>query len=258
MKKLYFLNEDEKNRILTLHESATKRQYLSELDNSPFGSSVDDMNPLSTKNLIPGLKREDNWETIYSCVPSQGKKPQKLSDGSTAYVINGYVYYNNGFKRKLPVKDNKSEKYSCATEKFDVVSSANGTTTDDKAKKGQQYKQQIVTNTSNTTKKIQELLGLEKTGVMDSGLLQKINDKLNGNSQPRQKVQSVQDLIPNVNIQTPNAEEQIKQIASQQQISAETATTPPTNKEKRQQRRDLRAANKAEMRALRDKQRGNQ
>lgn len=30
MKKLYFLNEDEKNRILTLHENATKRQYLSE------------------------------------------------------------------------------------------------------------------------------------------------------------------------------------------------------------------------------------
>ena len=30
MKKLYFLNEEEKNRILNLHESATKRQYLSE------------------------------------------------------------------------------------------------------------------------------------------------------------------------------------------------------------------------------------
>jgi hypothetical protein len=31
MKKLYFLDEEEKNRILNLHESATKRQYLSEL-----------------------------------------------------------------------------------------------------------------------------------------------------------------------------------------------------------------------------------
>ena len=30
MKKLYFLDEEEKNRILNLHESATKRQYLSE------------------------------------------------------------------------------------------------------------------------------------------------------------------------------------------------------------------------------------
>jgi hypothetical protein len=30
MKKLYFLDEEEKNRILNLHEGATKRQYLSE------------------------------------------------------------------------------------------------------------------------------------------------------------------------------------------------------------------------------------
>jgi hypothetical protein len=30
MKKLYFLNEEEKNRILNLHENATKRQYLGE------------------------------------------------------------------------------------------------------------------------------------------------------------------------------------------------------------------------------------
>jgi hypothetical protein len=31
-------------------------------------------------------------------------------------------------------------------------------------------------------------------------------------------VQSVQDLVPNAKIQTPNAEEQLKQIASQQTI----------------------------------------
>ena len=30
MKKLYFLNEEEKERILNLHKNATKRQYLSE------------------------------------------------------------------------------------------------------------------------------------------------------------------------------------------------------------------------------------
>ena len=32
MKKLYFLDEEEKNRILNLHESATKNQYLNEAD----------------------------------------------------------------------------------------------------------------------------------------------------------------------------------------------------------------------------------
>lgn len=30
MKNLYFLDGEEKDRILNLHESATKRQYLSE------------------------------------------------------------------------------------------------------------------------------------------------------------------------------------------------------------------------------------
>jgi hypothetical protein len=30
MKKLYFLNEEESNRILNLHKDATKRQYLKE------------------------------------------------------------------------------------------------------------------------------------------------------------------------------------------------------------------------------------
>lgn len=32
MKKLYFLNEEEKERILKLHENATSRQYISEID----------------------------------------------------------------------------------------------------------------------------------------------------------------------------------------------------------------------------------
>jgi hypothetical protein len=36
MKKLYFLDEEEKHRILNLHESATKRQYLSEQNQSLF------------------------------------------------------------------------------------------------------------------------------------------------------------------------------------------------------------------------------
>ena len=37
MKKLYFLDDEEKNRILNLHESATKNQYLSEA-NEPGGA----------------------------------------------------------------------------------------------------------------------------------------------------------------------------------------------------------------------------
>ena len=173
MKKLYFLNEEEKQRLLNIHESATSRQYLSE-QNSSFGpspSSIDDINPVSNKNLIPGLKRDDNWQTTYSCVPTQGFKPIKLSDGSTAYNIKGVIYYNNGRKKLV---NGTITNYTCATE------FKSGVSTGDKAKKQQQYKQQIITKTSDITKQIQKLLGLPETGVMDSGLLQKINDKLNG------------------------------------------------------------------------------
>jgi len=177
MKKLYFLNEEEKQRILNIHESATKRQYLSEQETSPFGNapSIDDINPLSTKNLIPGLKREDNWKTTYSCVPSQGVKPTKLSDGSTKYLINGVTYYNNGRKQ---LANGTTTKYTCSTE-FKDKSTPNSLSSQDKVKKAQQYKQQIIAKTKENTIAIQRLLGLQETGVMDSELLKKINEKLN-------------------------------------------------------------------------------
>jgi hypothetical protein len=44
-KKLYFLNEEEKNRILSLHESRTKSQYLlsEAIDRKTFTKKVDDI-----------------------------------------------------------------------------------------------------------------------------------------------------------------------------------------------------------------------
>jgi hypothetical protein len=170
MKKLYFLDEEEKNRILNLHESATKRQYLGE---APLG-------PVKVPEVGPkreGVMRDSNWNGIYACVTKAKNvvKAKPLKDGSTAYILNGYVYYNNGFKRKQPVENNKSEKYTCNDPEF-----KSGVSTKDTAKKQQEYKQQVITKTSDTTKQIQKLLGLTETGVMDSGLLQKINDKLNG------------------------------------------------------------------------------
>ena len=128
MKKLYFLDEEEKNRILNLHESATKRQYLSEQITLPFGPQI---------------------------------------------APNPY---------QIALDKMKSDSKAAADK-----AAANKKTTEDKAKKVQQYRQQIITKTSDTTKQIQALLGLEKTGSMDSGLLQKINDKLNGKPQETPK-----------------------------------------------------------------------
>jgi hypothetical protein len=158
MKKLYFLDEEEKNRILNLHESATKRQYLSE-QTKPTQAELD--------------KREARWKTDLKCVPIQpGAKKIDRQDKTTAYQIGDIIYYNTGRKK---LKDGTMTNYSCTTE-FKT-----GVSTEDKAKKVQQYRQQIITKTSDITKQIQKLLGINpETGVMDSGLLQKINDKLNG------------------------------------------------------------------------------
>jgi hypothetical protein len=41
MKKLYFLDEEEKNRILNIHEGATKRQYLNEDKYSDYWKTLD-------------------------------------------------------------------------------------------------------------------------------------------------------------------------------------------------------------------------
>jgi hypothetical protein len=207
MKKLYFLNEEEKNRILNLHESATKRQYLGEQYQLPFG-------------------------------PQMAPNPYQIA------------------------LDKMKSDSKAAADKAAV----NKKTSQDKAKK------QIVTKTTDTTKQIQALLGLTETGVMDSGLLQKINDKLNGKpqeasksdvaTQPRPKVEPLQTSLKPVGVVqqqlTTPSPEQITAGLQQQQKAAEAAKTPPTNKEKRQEIRDLRASNKAEMRALKDKQRGNQ
>lgn len=64
MKKLYFLDEEEKNRILNIHEGATKRQYLNERDAvKNDGSKLESiksvlvglgLKPLEQKTLPPG------------------------------------------------------------------------------------------------------------------------------------------------------------------------------------------------------------
>ena len=160
MKKIYFVDEEETNRILNLHESETKRQYLSEelpyTDNSVNLSSRTNKlagvnNNTGTSN--PGKERDVNWNGIYACVTKAkgAVKSRPLEDGSTAYILNGYVYYNNGFKIKQPVKNNKGVKYTCNDPEF-----KSGVSTEDKAKKTQQYKQQVVTKTSDTTKQIQK------------------------------------------------------------------------------------------------------
>lgn len=294
MKKLYFLDEEEKNRILNLHESATKKQYLSEATEkggaayvdpttdtpdakiarafyqSAVGPGTNEANMLTAlqsiksaaqfwkvnelvKNLssnsgkldIAGVINDemdrDNledvkkitdslkstagitatygsedrklasggvaklfkkntfkitsqpvvaktaaeldaaWATTYKCVTTQpGAKASKLKDGSTAYVINGYVYYSNGVKRKIPVASNKSEKYSCAEFKSN------------KSNKGSS-----VASIAPNIQAVQKQLGIQNgTGTLDVATLQAMLAKLGGGVTTAAPQQTVSSVVP--------------------------------------------------------------
>jgi hypothetical protein len=144
MKKLYFLNEEEKNRILNLHESATKRQYLSEAA------------MVNTTN-VPNNSPEERQKNI-----------TKIYCGLKNGVITAGTYKDA--KWDVYVKE-----WTVLPNEIDIAKKSCP-----KTNNSQQYKQQIVTKTTDTTKQIQALLGLDQTGDMDSALLQKINTKLNG------------------------------------------------------------------------------
>lgn len=210
MKKIYFVDEEEKRRILSIHESEVKRKFLSEEGTTTF-----------------------SWDN-FPCVVNLAKQKGVSADKNNAYLIGDFRYFPNG--RKHNYKTKAKGNFTCNDPEFKT-----NTPTGDKTKQQQQYKQQIVTNTSNTTKKIQELLGLKQTGIMDSLLLQKINEKLNGtvqqtpatnassvpseNTQP--EVKSVTKSLPSVN--PSNTAAQIQSMVKD--FSPTQAKTAPSREE---------------------------
>ena len=89
MKKLYFLNEEESNRILNLHKDATKRQYLKEQED----------------------KDKAKWDK-YPCIRDYpGAVKDILQDKTTAYTIKGNIYYSSG--RSRPENSNVTRPYTC-------------------------------------------------------------------------------------------------------------------------------------------------
>ena len=79
MKKLYFLNEEESNRILNLHKDATKRQYLTENNkklitegtgaySSPLTDEDLDSDVNSLVIELDGWVDDDNIENVYDII----------------------------------------------------------------------------------------------------------------------------------------------------------------------------------------------
>lgn len=167
MKKLYFLNEEETNRILNLHENATKRQYLSEQPESRFEtqynkelmSKYQNTTPKSTSTPAPKVAPKAASTSTPKAAPKATTTPAPKTTSTTTPKVDPKVAQNKQFAAR---------------------------------------KQQIITQTQNSTKQIQKLLGLRETGNMDSALLQKINDKLNGKPQETPKVDTNTQTPPKV------------------------------------------------------------
>jgi hypothetical protein len=209
MKKLYFLDEEEKQRILNIHESATKRQYLSEelpyTDNSVnLSSRTNNTSKDTPKNVSTTNDNKKFTPAATACIKQFGEpKPAKTPGFVQVVTDKATVFFSTDYEVRYRPTGGEiiNGQWSCKSNVFNVnlkdgstwskaqggwKTSANKAT-EDKAKKAQQYKQQIVTKTKENTIAIQKLLGLEQNGIMDSALLQKINDKLNGGQQTPSK-----------------------------------------------------------------------
>ena len=142
MKKLYFLDEEEKNRILNLHESATKRQYLSEQISQ--GQPGD-----------PYVYKLENGKYYFKGKEgTTNTKAQKYKDWYEAKVPKAITAIKSLFDKNINVTQTDPNKAATQTDPNKEV--------------------------QDITKQIQALLKLDQTGVMDSGLLQIIYDILNG------------------------------------------------------------------------------
>lgn len=218
MNKLFEISSEEKNRILSIHESVAKKQYLNEDAISDFEAKL----PQSTKDKF--FKMKLAWEG--SGTNEQGivdvlntftgaeynlynqylalKKPEGVTQ--FAGIINAEMGYDNIDEVKKIVdalkrfgltgtyqtvdKDKYNNKlakpyYKTNTFKITKGSAPIDTKTDvkkpavvDSKKDYQQKRQQITQQTQNTTKEIQKLLGQTQTGNLDSLNVEKMIDLL--------------------------------------------------------------------------------
>jgi hypothetical protein len=90
MKKLYFLDEEEKNRILNIHEGATKRQYLLKEDAlSDFEANL----PKETKDKFTKMRL--SWE-------GPATNEQGIVDALNTFTAAEYNLYNQYLALKKP------------------------------------------------------------------------------------------------------------------------------------------------------------
>jgi hypothetical protein len=119
MKKLYFLDEEEKNRILNLHEGATKNQYLKEsnsLISEGYYNTVDLKNLTLTLNSYLEMERDGSGSELRLEKGVVFKRENAL--GLIASNVNYSLVgdYTGGEEEK----GKGNIRYTCKTKKFSI------------------------------------------------------------------------------------------------------------------------------------------
>ena len=113
MKKLYFLDEEEKQRILNIHESATKRQYLPE-QNFDFNDPLKIKQTNKQNQIVAQGEGNDPYQymkwgdKVWFAKKSEGKNPNwieaKNSDAIEAIRTKIFSLPPTDNKNTAPVK----------------------------------------------------------------------------------------------------------------------------------------------------------
>jgi peptidoglycan hydrolase-like protein with peptidoglycan-binding domain len=154
MKNLFLITEEEKRRILGLHESANKRQYLNEQITIPKYNKTE---------VLKG-----SWASYPCVVNHPNAKPVYVQRGefNWDFKIGDFTYLSNG---KKIGKDNVQTTYTCKDAEF-KISRVVPTTTDQLAK-GQGFLK--LNDKNDLVKRVQNQLITAGESVTPTGIFDK-------------------------------------------------------------------------------------
>jgi hypothetical protein len=220
MRKLYFFDESERERILNLHESATKNQYLiTEQETSTPAANIPGVTtttaaapdnikiamekgygPVSKEKADelasqgwpakPASQQTTDWSK-FPCVPKHPKAEKSATSGGQEiyFIPNGKgskdTFYNNG-TRIFAADGGKTGSYTCQDPIFKSGSEV-------QAYPEKSYKHaKHVTNVQNKLKEIDPAFagGTTSTGQMDQATINKLMEILMLKKMPENKVET--------------------------------------------------------------------
>jgi len=164
MENKFILSEGEKIRILNLHQSATKKQYLKEQTSAPVDNSPKD--PAS--NVFPGCIYNDPRTVNNSGERTNGSYYAIKGNGQ----FDGMYFYNN---YRYKDKDGTMKSYSCGADNM-IQLTPNGSNKESTVKPAEQTKLQTTVNSFDDLAKGQYLhFGSRGNGVKELQLKLGIN-----------------------------------------------------------------------------------